>query len=117
LAIFANSPSIAKRSNYFWANFLLGESLLGQKKYAEAEPFFVEYFEGIASGNQGGVQKQRTAQPGDPLTTPLGRRIQIEAMGLLVQLYEEWDKPDEAAKWRKKLETQKEAEKKGGMKP
>jgi serine/threonine protein kinase/tetratricopeptide (TPR) repeat protein len=96
LAIFANSPSIAKRANFARANFLLGASLLGQKKYAEAEPFFVNTFEG--------VQQPSAAQPGGPLSTPLGRRYQIEAMGSLVQLYDEWDKPDEAAKWRKKLE-------------
>jgi serine/threonine protein kinase len=106
LAIFAKSESIAKRANFVRANFLLGASLLGQKKYAEAEPFLLKGFEVIVSSYQEDVQKR----PEDPLlTSPLGRRLQIEAMDWLVQLYDEWDKPDEAAKWRKKLEETKTA--------
>jgi len=116
LAIFEKSPSIAKRTNFFIANILLGESLLRQKKYAEAEPFLVKTFEGLVSGDPLGVQKPPAAQPGDPLTTPLGKRYQIKAMGWLVQLYEEWDKPAEAAKWQKRLE-QTKAEAKSPAQP
>jgi tetratricopeptide (TPR) repeat protein len=94
LAIFAKSPSLARRADFVRANFLLGASLLGQKKYAEAEPFLLKGVEVIVSGNP----------EGERFTTPLGRRWQIEAMGWLVQLYDESDKRDKAAKWRKKLE-------------
>jgi hypothetical protein len=97
------------------ANSLLGARLLGQKKYPQAEPFLLK---GIVSSNQEDVQKRPERPASEPLlSTPLGRRIQIEAMGWLVQLYEESDKPDKAAKWRKELEARKDAKKKGGMKP
>jgi hypothetical protein len=96
LAIFAQNPSIAKREDFFTARSLLGESLLGQKKYAEAAPFLLEYYEGFMPGKQEGVPQPPSAQS--------LRRHQIKALDLLVQLYEEWGRPDDAAKWRKKLE-------------
>ena len=41
------------------------------------------------------------AQPEFPEdATPYAQRSRVEAMTWLVQLYDEWDKPDEAAKWR-----------------
>jgi eukaryotic-like serine/threonine-protein kinase len=108
LPILAKSRSIAKREGFALANVLLGASLLGQKKYANAEALLVKGYEGLVSGNQEGVQKQPEAQAGGPLS-PLGRRYKIEALGWLVQLYEEWGKRDEAAKWRTKLEETKTA--------
>ena len=71
-------------------------------------------FEVIASSNQEDVLKRPEGQASGPLfVTPLGRRRQIEYMGWLVQLYEEWGKPDEAAKWRKELDSAKAGNKPG----
>ncbi len=100
LATYTKRPSLPKGGNFARAHFLLGVTRLGQKKYAEAEPLLVKGYEGIY---QEGRQKRPEGRAGGPLT-PLDRRYQIEALGWLVQLYEEWGKPDEAAKWRKELE-------------
>ena len=53
-----------------------------------------------------GLQQHRDAIP----AWQRGRLT--EALGWLVQLYEEWDKPDDAAKWRKELDAMKGAAKK-----
>src|SRR5262249_15455201 len=72
---------------------MLGESLLLQKKYAEAEAQLLASYEGF---------KQREADiPAE------GRGRVTETLGRLVQLYVAWEKPDKAAEWRKKLEEQK----------
>jgi serine/threonine protein kinase/tetratricopeptide (TPR) repeat protein len=80
-----------------WTTFntrsMLGGALLGQQKYAEAEPPLVQGYEGM---------KQRGAKIPPPAKVRL-----TEALERLVQLYEAWGKPDEAAKWRKELEAQK----------
>jgi eukaryotic-like serine/threonine-protein kinase len=95
---------IEKNSSYvrrfaFRNDVLLGASMLGQKKYAEAEPLLVHGYEG----------RKKRAEARAAGYTPLDRRYQIEALGWLVQLYEERGKPDEAAKWRKELEEKKTA--------
>jgi hypothetical protein len=72
------------------AKSLVGGALLGQGKYAEAEPLLREGYDGM---------RQREAQ------IPAASRGRLtEALERLVQLYEAWGKPDEAAKWRKELE-------------
>jgi hypothetical protein len=80
----------------FYAKVMLGEALLGQKKYADAEPLLVQGYEGM---------KQREARNFPPQVPELRLR---EALDRLVQLYDAWDKPDQAAKWRKELEKTKE---------
>jgi tetratricopeptide (TPR) repeat protein len=77
------------------AKWLLGRALLGQKKYTDAEPFLLAGYEGL---------KQREAK-----IPPQFRERPILALRTLVQLYEAWEKPDEAAKWRQKLEAPNEA--------
>jgi serine/threonine protein kinase/tetratricopeptide (TPR) repeat protein len=77
----------------------LGACLLGQKKYAEAEPLLLRGYQGL-----------RQHEERIPANFPEIRLT--EALERLVQLYEEWDKPDEAAKWRKELEAAKAAAKK-----
>ena len=77
----------------------LGACLLGQKKYAEAEPLLLRGYQGL-----------RQHEERIPANFPQIRLT--EALEWLVQLYEEWDKPDEAAKWRKELEAAKAAVKK-----
>src|SRR5262249_19062573 len=69
----------------------LGACLLGQKKYAEAEPLLRKGYEGLR-------------QHEERIPASLRRARRTEALERLVQLYDAWAKPDEAAKWRKKLE-------------
>jgi tetratricopeptide (TPR) repeat protein len=78
---------------YFATHRGLGESLLGQKKYAEAEKHLVQGYEGL---------KEREA------TIPrLDRSSVTEALEQIVELYEAWGKPDEATKWRMELQNRK----------
>jgi serine/threonine protein kinase/tetratricopeptide (TPR) repeat protein len=84
----------AKEKPGGWATFLtrslVGGALLGQKKYAEAEPFLVEGYTGM--------KKCQAPIP------PTLRFLLTEGLERLVQLYDAWGKPDQAAKWRKEQE-------------
>jgi hypothetical protein len=51
--------------------------------------------------------KEREAQ-----IPPQGKPRLTEALERLVQLYDAWNKPDESAEWRMRLETMKRQEKK-----
>jgi hypothetical protein len=74
----------------FYTRSMHGEALCGQKKYADAEPLLLSGYEGM---------KQRmTKIPESARITRL-----TEALERLVRLYDAWDKPAEAAKWRKEL--------------
>jgi hypothetical protein len=77
------------------ARSLLGGALLGQRKYADAEPLLFRGYEGM---------KRRAEK------VPAQAKVQQlrETLERLVRLYDAWDKPDEAAKWRKELEKAKE---------
>jgi len=79
-----------------WTTFntksLLGGSLLGQKKYAEAEPLLL--------AGCGGMQEREANIP-----APSNIRL-TEAIERLVQLYDAWDQKDKAEEWRKKLTVQ-----------
>ena len=82
---------------------MLGAPLLGQKKYAEAEALLIAGFQGL---------KQRET------TIPRSAKVRLtEARKRLVQLYESTGKPDEAAKWRTKLDANTAAEKQPEKKP
>ena len=72
----------------FRAESLLGASLAGQRKYAEAEPFLLEGYRGMVA------RKGRIAVPD---WYHLDR-----ARGWIVELYETWGKQEKAAKWRQK---------------
>jgi hypothetical protein len=74
----------------FSTKSLLGESLLGQKKYAVAEPLLRAGYEGLK------VRREALS--------PSNRGFVAQAAERLIQLYEAWDKPEEATKWRKELE-------------
>ena len=80
-----------------WTTFntksMLGAALLGQKKYADAEPLLLSGYEGM---------KEREA-----MIPPPGKVRLPEALERLVQLYDDWGKPDQAAEWRAKLDAQK----------
>jgi tetratricopeptide (TPR) repeat protein len=69
----------------------LGGALLGQGKYADAEPLLLEGYGGM---------KERLAK-----IPPDGRIRLTESLERLVQIYDSWGKPAEAAKWRDELAT------------
>jgi tetratricopeptide (TPR) repeat protein len=78
-----------------WTTFntrsLLGGSLMGQKKYAEAEPLILSGYEGM---------KAREAA----ISPPYNKQLLLpEAAERVVKLYEAWGKMDKAAEWRAKL--------------
>jgi tetratricopeptide (TPR) repeat protein len=73
----------------FTTRSLLGGSLLGQKKYAQAEPLLVSGYEGM---------KQRE----DKIPAGGKRRLK-DALQRVVQLYEATDRSDQAAQWKEKL--------------
>jgi eukaryotic-like serine/threonine-protein kinase len=85
--------SIREKVPNHWSQFhsesLLGESLLGQKKFDEAEPFLIKGYEGMKACEA-------------KIPAPLKRHL-TEAGERVVRLYDEWGKPEEAAKWRAKL--------------
>ena len=78
---------------------LLGASLSGQKNYADAEPLLLESCQGL---------QQRQASLAPHLNAP--RRI-TESLERLVQLYDAWGKPAQAAEWKQKLATFQQANK------
>jgi hypothetical protein len=77
-----------------WLTFntqsMLGGALLGQKRYAEAEPL-------LLSGDEG--MKQRAGQ-----ISPAGKIRLKEALQRLVELYEATNRPDRAAESKRELE-------------
>jgi hypothetical protein len=76
-----------------WTTFasrsLLGDCLLGQKKFADAEPLILAGYEGL---------KVREAK----IPAPDKRRL-TEAAERVVELYDAWGKKKVAEEWRKKL--------------
>jgi serine/threonine protein kinase len=92
----------AKKLPDAWTTFetesLLGGALLGQKKYADAEPLLMRGYEGM---------KQRRAK-----IPPRWRSRYAEALERLMQLAEATNRKAEADKWRQEVE----AAKAGGRK-
>jgi tetratricopeptide (TPR) repeat protein len=85
--------------NWNWRTFdarrLLGGILVGQKKYAEAEPLLRSGYEGI---------KQQLDKIPLYCNPHLKGALQKQALEGLVQLYEATGRPDQAAEWKKTLE-------------
>ena len=74
----------------YWNLNLLGASLAGQSQYAEAESLLV-------SGYLGMMQREAAV--------PLEDRLVLSQAGeRIVQLYENWGKPEKAAEWRERLQ-------------
>src|SRR5262249_15038746 len=73
----------------FHAMSQLGGALLGQGRYAEAQPLIVAGHEGIWA---------RESQ----IALPARSRLR-EAAERVVQLYEAWNEPEKAAAWKAKL--------------
>jgi non-specific serine/threonine protein kinase/serine/threonine-protein kinase len=72
------------------ADSLLGSALIGQKKYTEAEGCLLQTHDSLVR-----LDTEKRA--------PAATRTLKETRDRLVQLYELWGKPDQAALWRKKL--------------
>ena len=76
-----------------WRTFntksMLGEALLGQKRYDEAEPLLADALDGLT--------KRAAVIP------PQGKVRFVEAADRVISLYESWGKHDEAARWRVRL--------------
>jgi tetratricopeptide (TPR) repeat protein len=95
---FAESEALARQAVEWerlkrtdgWRRFhlegLLGASLAGQKKYAEAEPLLLRGCEGMVA------RKDRIAVPDWDLLE--------RAFDQVIRFYEAWGKPDQAAFWR-----------------
>jgi tetratricopeptide (TPR) repeat protein/tRNA A-37 threonylcarbamoyl transferase component Bud32 len=70
---------------------LLGSSLCGQMKYAEAEPL-------LLSGYEGMVKREASI--------PVGSRSALEECAeRIVQFYRDWGKREKAAEWQQKLQS------------
>jgi serine/threonine protein kinase len=91
-----SEKKVPDKCETFCSRSFLGGILLGQKKYAEAEPFLLTGYEGM---------KQREAQ-----RPVLIKQRLAEGAKRLVQLYEATDRPEQAAQWKKKLAEFDEAE-------
>jgi hypothetical protein len=95
-----------------WRTFntqsMLGGALLGQKKYAEAEPLLLKGYEGMKA-------LEKTPAP-DAARLALQQRL-AEALDRLIELYTATNRPDEAARWRKEMEELKAAQPKPENKP
>jgi tetratricopeptide (TPR) repeat protein len=81
--------------NTFDAKSMLGEALLDQKKYSEAEPLLLSGYKGLKKH-----EAKIPSQSRDRLTRALER---------LVRLYEGWGKKEKVDQWRKELEETKSA--------
>jgi hypothetical protein len=68
---------------------LLGGALLGQGKYAEAEPLIVPGYEGLKAHGA--------------TIPPLNKPCLNEAAERVVRLYEAWGKPEKAAEWKARV--------------
>jgi tetratricopeptide (TPR) repeat protein len=78
----------------FIAESLLGASLAGQKKYAEAEPLLLEGYQGMLD---------RKDRLGVPYLWQLDK-----AREWIIELYQGWRKPEKAAEWRTKTAPQRQ---------
>ncbi len=72
-----------------WTTFntqsMLGGALLGQKKYADAEPLLLKGYDGMKA-------REKTIPPTGNIRIP-------EALDRLIELYTATNKPDEVKKW------------------
>lgn len=77
----------------FRNRLMLGQSLLGQKTFTEANPLLLSSFKGLKKYLKG-------TQANPSYQMHVRKLIEI-----LVQQFETLKKPDEAAKWRKELQS------------
>ena len=69
---------------------MLGESLAGQERFDEAEPLVLEAYERLRSDRE------------------VLDLIKREARARVIDLYDAWGKPQQAAEWRAKLPVEQE---------
>ena len=74
----------------FYARAMLGDALLRQKKFAEAEPLLIAGYEGMKSRES----KMDVASP---------KRFIAEAGSRIIALYDAWGKKDKADEWRMRI--------------
>jgi len=89
-------PVLEKMQPEEWERYncqsILGASLAGQKRYAEAETLLLSAYEGM-------ISRQSTVSRAYPLRP----KLHEEGVERIVQLYQDWGKPEKAAEWREKL--------------
>ena len=75
----------------YYGQALLGATLAGQTRFAEAEPLLISGYGGV---------KQREA------SIPLQDRHVLSDVGeRVIRLYEKWEKPEKVKEWRQRLES------------
>ncbi len=74
---------------------LLGASLLGQKKHAEAEPYLIQGYKGLMTWETDSLLAHK-------------KNRQVEALEQIVLLYQDWNMPEKAAEWEKLKRADKE---------
>jgi serine/threonine protein kinase len=74
----------------FSTRSMLGSALLGQEKYAKAEPLLLSGYEGMKQHEKQIPERFRNVRLG-------------EALERIVRLYEAWGKKDKADDWRKRI--------------
>ncbi len=72
--------------NTYYARSMLGEALLGQEKFAEAEPLLLKGFNGLQ-------------QRADQIPEGLKKTRLIEACNRIIELYSALANPEEQKKW------------------
>jgi eukaryotic-like serine/threonine-protein kinase len=82
------------RSRSTWERFdsesMLGASLSGQGKYAQAEPLLLSGYEGLANRE---------------MTIPAPSRTAVKEAGeRIVRFYQDWAKPEKAAEWQARIQ-------------
>jgi len=83
LEIYDSAPA-GQEGRFVTAGYL-GDALMGQLRYADAEPVFLLAANGILTGSGFAEDEKRLA------------------IGRVISLYDAWGKPDKAAEWRAKL--------------
>ncbi len=79
----------------FHTEALLGSSLAGQKRFADAEPLLIAGYEGM-------LRQKGTASASELSDLP-------EGADSIVKLYQDWGKQEKAAEWQQKLQSAKRA--------
>jgi serine/threonine protein kinase len=83
---------IEKYRHFYWMS-VLGAALLGQKKYADAEPLLLQGY--------GGMKQWEVGQPAG------GRRLLVDAGERVVRFYQVTGQPEKARAWCEKLSAEK----------
>jgi tetratricopeptide (TPR) repeat protein len=76
---------------HFYCTSVLGAALLGQKKYADAEPLLLEGYRGMKQGETGQSEGLR-------------RQLLTDAVEWVVRFYQVTEQPEKARAWREKLQ-------------